>query len=34
MVVIDGIEVRGNIQFEIFKDGEWISGHRENSVYG
>lgn len=33
-VVIDGFKVRGNIQFEIQIDGEWVKGHRVNSQYG
>ena len=34
MVIIDGIEIRGDVQFEILQDGKWIAGHRENSQYG
>lgn len=33
-IVIDGFKVRGNIQFEIMMDGEWVKGHRMNSQYG
>lgn len=33
-VIIDGFAVRGNVQFEVMVDGNWIKGHRENSQYG
>ncbi len=33
-VTVDGFKVRGNIQFEIMIDGDWVKGHRMNSQYG
>lgn len=33
-VTIGGYEIRGNIVFEIQKDGKWVKGHRYNSQYG
>lgn len=33
-ISIDGFEVRGDVQFELLEDGNWIKGHRENSQYG
>lgn len=34
VVIINGFEVRDHIQFEIFADGKWLKGHRENTQYG
>lgn len=34
VVTIGGFEVRDNIQFEIWSDGKWIKGHRQNTQYG
>lgn len=33
-VVIQGVAVRDNIEFEIQMDGQWVKGRRENSQYG
>lgn len=33
-VSVGDYEIRGDIQFEIQKDGKWIKGHRSNSEYG
>ncbi len=33
-VTIQDFEIRGNLQFEVNVDGEWIKGHRGNSQYG
>jgi hypothetical protein len=33
-VVIGGISMRGDMQFEVEIDGEWYKGHRANSQFG
>lgn len=33
-VVINGVSLRDKMKFEIMIDGNWVSGHRENSQYG
>lgn len=33
-VVVGGVSLRGNMQFEVEINGEWEKGHRENSQYG
>ncbi len=33
-VVIGGVSLRDKMKFEIMANGNWVSGHRENSQYG
>ncbi|MDR3091196.1 MAG: hypothetical protein LBU36_03205 [Clostridiales bacterium] len=33
-VTIAGIDLRGDMEFEILREGAWLRGRRENSQYG
>ncbi len=33
-VVVNGVSLRDQMQFDLLLDQEWTSGHRENSQYG
>lgn len=33
-VTVGGVSLRGKMQFEIKLNGEWVTGHRDNSQYG